>query len=314
VAAFYSGKPPSEIAGSQSLPSDRVQAISWMRTTGVTELIVENIGYYRATTVFPDLAGGTATAPFESLGDQTRYQVPAGKAVFAYRLSPGRLTQSIFPGATAAISPMPAHGKTAPLAKGLSILVGGNDVAGEGMGFGAPIAHYPDGWVYSRTAVTVDLSTTTTTTWRRTFSLDEIGGDASHRYAFVPIVSRGSIEVTYTVDGTGVTVSVRVINLAPGYTEVGILNELSAAFDDFAEPGTTLVGSAFGPWLNATGSYARLRSGSIGVEWSVSPLAGAQLHAGRELVPNDFDWAGLDYLLPAPFASASYRINIQEAR
>jgi hypothetical protein len=285
-----------------------------MRANGVTELVLEDIGYYRAAAVFPELVSGTANAAFESLGDQKSYQVPAGKPVFAYRFGAGLLMQSIFPGVTAAISPMPADGRTAPLAKGLSLRVGGTDIAGEGMGFGAPLAHYPDGWVYSRTAVTVDLSTSTTTIWKRTFALDEIGGDAAHRYAFVPIASRGSIEVTYTVDATGVTVAVRALNLAPGYTELGILNEQSAAFDDFADPGHTLTGSAFGIWTPATGDYARLRSGSLGIEWSVPPLSGAQLHAGRELAQPDFNWAGLDYILPAPFKATSYYINVGVAR
>ena len=314
VAAFYSSKPPSELVGSQSLPPDPVEAIRWMRANGVTELVLEDIGYYRATAVFPDLASGAANATFASLGDQKSYQVPAGKPVFAYRFGDALLMQSIFPGVTAAISPMPVEGKTAPLAKGLSLRVGANDIAGEGMGFGAPIALYADGWVYSRTAVTVDLSTTTTTTWKRTFSLDEIGGDASHRYTFVPIPSRGSVEVTYTVDATGITVAVRALNFAPGYTELGILNEQSSAFDDFAEPGHTFTGPAFGIWTPATGAYARLRSGSLGVEWSVPSVPGAQLHAGRELAPPDFNWAGLDYMFPAPFNGTNYYINVGVAR
>ena len=314
VAAFYSGKPPSELIGSYNLPPDRMQAIGWMRANGVSELVLEDIGYYRATAVFPDLASGTANAQFKALGDQKSYQVAAGKPVFAYRFGTALFMQSIFPGVTAAISPMPAEGKTASLAKGLSIRVGGKDITGEGMGFGAPIVHYPDGWVYSRTATTVDLSTATTTIWQRTFALDEIGGDATHRYAFVPITSRGSIEVAYTVDATGVKVVVRALNLAPGYTELGILNEQSAAFNDFAEPGRTFTGSAFGIWTPAAGDYARLRSGSLGLEWSVRPLSGAQLHAGRELAQPDFDWAGLDYVFPAPFKETSYDIAVGVAR
>jgi hypothetical protein len=168
--------------------------------------------------------------------------------------------------------------------------------------------------VYSRTATTVDLSTPTTAVWKRTFTLDEIGGDAAHSYAFAPIASRGRIEVTYAVDSSGVSVAVRVLDLAPGYIEVGILNEQSAAFNDFAEPGHTFAGANFGNWVPAAGDYARLRSGSLGVEWSVPPVAGAQLHAGRELVKPDFDWAGLDYIFPASFTGASYHINVQEAK
>ncbi|HVC77202.1 MAG TPA: glycosyltransferase [Candidatus Micrarchaeaceae archaeon] len=314
VAAFYSGKPPSEITGSQSLPADPAQAIGWMATHGVTALVLEDISYYRATTLFPELAAGTPTPPFESLGDQKGYQVAAGKPVHAYRVGLGRLTQSLFPGVTAAMSPMPAAGKTAPLAKGLSVRVGGQDITGEGMGFGTPIVSYPDGWVYSGTATTTDLSTATTTSWSRTFALDEIGGDAAHLYAFTPIASRGSIEVTYTVDARGVSIAVRVLDLVPGFTQVAILNEQSAAFDDFAEPGHTYVGQAFGIWMPATGDYARLRSGGLGLEWSVPPLPGAQLYAGRELAQPDFNWAGLDYIFPASFKATSYFINVGVAR
>lgn len=314
VAAFYSGKPPSDIAGSQNLPADRTAAIAWMRTHGVTELVLENISYYRAALVFPDLAAGTANPPFESLGEQASYHAADGKAVYAYRLGVALLTQSIYPGLSAVIAPMPSQGKTAPLAKGLALRVAGTGITGEGLGFGAPIVHYPDGWVYSRTATTVDLSTSSKAIWKRTFALDEIGGDAAHGYAFEPIASRGSIEVTYTVDSSGVSITVRVLDLAPGDTEVGILNEQSAAFDDFAEPGHTFIGAGFGNWVHAAGDYARLRSGSLGVEWSVPPVAGAQLHAGRELVQPDFDWAGLDYIFPAPFTGTSYHINVQAAR
>jgi hypothetical protein len=183
------------------------------------------------------------------------------------------------------------------------------------MGFGVPIVHYPDGWVYSRTATTVDISTATSTVWKRTYQLDEIGGDDAHNYSFVPIQSRGAIEVTYTVDSSGVAVSVRVIGLDPGYTQIGILNEQSASFNDFAADGSqTLVNAQFGSWEAVSGSWARLQSRSLGVQWSVPSIAGAQLHGGRELNSPQFDWAGLDYLFPSTFAGTSYHINVQEAR
>ena len=315
VAAFYSGKPTTDIAGSQNIPADRTQAIAWMRAKGVTELVLEDISYYRATTVFPDLAAGIASPPFASLGEQAGYQVPGGKPVYAYRLGAALATQSIYPGVSAVISPMPARGKTAPLAKGLALNVAGADVSGEALGFGAPIVHYSDGWVYSRTATTIDLSTSTTAIWKRTFALDEIGGDVAHGYAFVSIPSRGSIEVTYTVDPSGVSITVRVLDLAPGYMEVGILNEQSAAFNDFAADGSpTLIDGQFGNWVHVVGSWARLQSASLGVQWSVPAIQGAQLQGGRELLQPNFDWAGLDYIFPAPFTGASYHINVQKAR
>jgi hypothetical protein len=207
---------------------------------------------------------------------------------------------------------MPEQGKTASLAKGLGLRVAGVDVTGEGMGFGVPMVRYPDGWVYSRSTTTVNLSTATSTAWMRTFDLDEIGVDAAHGYE--PIQSRGLIEVTYTVDQTGVSIEMRVLRLASGYTEMGILNEQSALFDDFADKGRTLLGAAIGPWVAVDGSWARLRSAALGVEWSVPALPEAQLHGGRELIPPGFDWAGLDYVFSAPPTTVTYHIDVQAAR
>jgi hypothetical protein len=315
VAAYYSGKMPSQVAGSGKLPASRPEAIDWMNSHHVTALVLEDISYYRATSLFPDLAHGTAPAPFTTLGAPGGYDVSGGKAVYAYTVGAVCLQGEMYAGVGAGLSTAPGEGKTATLAKGVTLRRGGTAVGGEGMGFGVPIVRYGDGWVYPRTATDTDLSTATSTVWRRTFSLDEIGGDAAHGYAFVPVESRGEIAVTYTVDAAGVSVTVDVLRLARGYSEVGILNEQSAAFDDFAAEGQpTLTGSALGSWVPVTGSWARLRSGSLGLEWSVPALPGATLHGGRELVAPDFDWAGLDYIFPAPFTRAAYTIHVQEAR
>jgi hypothetical protein len=314
VVAFYSGKRPSQITGSQVLPGDRAQAIDWMRSHGVGAVVVEGISYYRATSLFPDLASGHATLPFESFGEQAQYQVPGGKPVFAYRLGADLQLQSIYPGVAAGIEGVRGPGKTAPLAKGVVLKIAGSDAAGEGMGFGVPIVLYSDGWVYSRTATTIDTSTPTVTSWQRVYQLDEIGGDKAHGYAFEPIASRGAIEVTYTIDSTGVAVAVRTLGLAPGYTEVGILNEQSSAFNDFADQGQTLIGTAFGNWVPVDGPWARLQSKSLGVQWSVPVLPGAELHGGREIITPDFDWSGLDYMFGASFSGATYRINVLQAR
>ena len=315
VAAYYSGKPPSRIAGSQVLPGGRSDAIAWLEAHGFGSMVLEDISYYRATAVFPDLARGEASAPFTRIGARGGYDVAAGKDVAAYALGAVCLQRTLYPGVAATLPVSGGAGKTAPLAKGVTLLHGAGSAAGEGVGFGVPIVHYPDGWVYPRSFSDADLSTATKSVWRRTFELDEMGGDALHNYAFVPVASRGEVAVTYTVDAGGVSVAVQPIRLAPGYSQVGLLNEESSAFDDFAAAGQpTQVGDAFGIWVPVSGIWARLRSGTLGIEWSVGQLSGAALHAGREHVAPDFDWAGLDYILPAPFAGASYRINVQEAR
>lgn len=297
VVAYYSRKSPTLITGSQALPLDRNQSIAWMDGHDVNTVVLEDISYYRATTVFPDLAHGTVSSPFVAIGDQSRYQVEGGKPVYAYRmLTPLSLVPT-------------SEGKTAPLSKGLTM---GATGTGEGMGFGVPIVLYPDGWVYSESSTTVQVSSTV---FRRTFVLNAIGGDAARDYRFAAIQARGAIQVTYAMDASGITVDAQVIWLAPGFTQVGILNEQSALFDDFAADGqSTVIGSEFGNWIAVSGDWARLRSQSLGLEWSVPALPGAELHSGRELNPPDFNWAGLDYTFSGSFRGVEYHINVKEAQ
>ena len=63
-----------------------------------------------------------------------------------------------------------------------------------------------------------------------------------------------------------------------------------------------------------SGSWARVRSAALGVEWSVPSISGASLHGGRELTAPDFDWAGLYYIFAGPFAGTAYHINVKEAQ
>lgn len=300
VVAFYSGKAPPAITGSASMPRDRTAATAWLRAHDVTALALEDISYYQAAVVFPDLARGHASAPFMSAGDQNTYQVPGGKPVYVYRLRPQ-------------LSLAPTNqGKTASLAKGITM---GWSATGEGMGFGVPIVEYPDGWAYSTTFSDVDVSTATSTSWVRTYQLDEIGGDHAHGYHFVAIPSRGAIAVTYTIDAGGVSISVKPLWLAPGYTQLAVLNEQSAAFDDLAaQDQPALTGKEIPAWSAEAGGWARLRSASLGVEWSLPAIPGATLYAGRELAAPEFNWAGLDYVFPGSFTGVEYRVNVQEAR
>ena len=316
VVAYYSGKSPVDIAGSQNLPLDPGLAVAWIRRQGVSEVVVEDISYYRATIVLPDLVAGRPTPPFEPLGDEGWYNVAGGKTVYAYRVGAGLSQQAIYPGVDAVIAPVPRAGKTALLAKGVSLTVNGATAAGEGMGFGVPIVRYGDGWIFPSTSETVDLSTDSQAMWRQIFVLDQMGGNAmpGGGFDFHPVAPRGRVEVTYTVDGGGIDVAVRALELQPGYLQVAILNEESGAFNDFADSSKTLIGPSFGPWVAVSGDWARLRSAGLGVEWSLPAIPGAQLFGGREVAGASFDWAGLDYVFSGPFSGVSYRISVQAAR
>ncbi|MHB8573307.1 MAG: glycosyltransferase [Candidatus Dormibacteria bacterium] len=88
AVAYWSGRPVTDVHGSQELPSDPAAAIAWMRREGVVAIVVEDIDYYHATSVLPDLARGRASGPFQALGDESLYQSPGGKRVYAFRLTP----------------------------------------------------------------------------------------------------------------------------------------------------------------------------------------------------------------------------------
>ncbi len=316
VVAFYSGKSPSSITGSDSLPLDPDQAVAWIRKQDISEVVVEDISYYRSTSVFPALAAGEPTPPFEPLGDQSWYSVPGGKTVYAYRLGEALAQQPLYPGVAAAVLPIPRQGKTALLAKGLALTVAGTSACGEGMGFGVPIVQYADGWVFASTSQTIDLSSSGQATWRRIFVLDQTGGNAQPGggFDFQPTRARGRIEVTYSVVSGVIGVSVKPLDLQPGYSQVAILNEQAGAFNDFADASQTLLNTEFGSWVPVHGDWARLRSAGLGVEWSVPAISGAQLFGGREVKGPSFDWAGLDYVFTGPFSGTSYQIKVQPAR
>ena len=191
---------------------------------------------------------------------------------------------------------------------------GGTDVAGEGMGLGVPIALYPDGWHYPGTATVTNLSTGRVTIWQKTFDLDEVGGDAAHDYKFQRAPSVGRVQVTYTITAGGAEIAVRSLGLSPGVQQVNILNEESAAFNDYSDSAGTDLGPAFTNWQSVRGSWARLQSGSLGIEWGQETAGNSQFQAGREFNPPGFNWAGMDYLFGPNFTAVDYTVTIRRAR
>ena len=321
AAAYWSHKPPSEVYGSRVLPGGENAAADWLRSHDIGGLVLENIDYYRAHAVLPDLVRGRASAPFVDVGNEADYTVPGGKPVYVYEL--GNVAPfAVAPGVQAQVrfDNQPASGKTAPLAKGAVLSVGGQEVAGEGMGFGVPIVQYPDGWHYAGHAAVTNVSPTGVA-WRKTFDLDTVGGDAAHGYRFQSAPSVGRVQVTYRVTAENINVEVRVLSLEPGVLKVGIYNEQSSAFDDFAYGrGPTVLGTRqgpeFGPWQTVSGDWARLRSASFGVEWSQRVAGNSELKAGRENAPPEFNWSGLDYIFGPDFAAhgVDYDITVRRAR
>jgi cellulose synthase/poly-beta-1,6-N-acetylglucosamine synthase-like glycosyltransferase len=321
VAAYWSHKSPDRIYGSEQLPADPARAAPWLRAQQVNGVVSEDIDYYRLGAVFPGLPQGHPQSGFQLLGDQSSYSVPGGKRVFVYEWAALRARVSLGRGlevATAAgtpDSPAPgqAAGKSAVLAKGPLLLVDGAATSGEGVGFGVPAVHDGAGWHYPGSSQFADLGGAGRVAWQVTYDLDLAGGDSQHWYALQAAPSRGRVAVTYRVSGSKLSVQVQPLDLTPGWDQLVMLNEGSSQFDDFAD--STRTGTAgFRAWQPVQGSWARLRSSRLGVEWELpAPPPGAGFLAGRELQPPDLDWAGIEYQFGPTFRGFSYDVNFRRS-
>ena len=318
VAAFASRKYPAQISGSAALPRQPGAALGWLRQGGYTALVVESIDYYRASSVFPQLARGEALAPFHPVAPAGAFQAAGGKAVHVYRLDGALFDADLGAGLVACIHPdlAPAVGKTAALQKGVILERSGLQIAGEGVGFGVPIAHFADGWFLPGTATLVEVPDPTAVVWVKVFDLDRReADDAAGRFLrFETVPSRGRVQVTYRIEGPRISVAVEALTDLAGSDQVVLLNEQGGSFDDFASPSQQLIGPGFGSWVAVEGDWARLRSGSAGAEWSLPRLDGAGLHAAHESVAPNIDFAGLEYGFGAGFKSATYVITTGGAR
>lgn len=320
AAAYASHKPPGQIQGSRELPAGSDQALDYLRGHGYSTLVLEDINYYRAVSVFPSLTGGAGAAPFAPLGRESDYRIGGGKPVTAWYLPPEALDAPVAGAAWLCAHPsdQPRVGKVAALEKGPILELPGNKAvaAGEGMGFGVPIARYADGWVFAGDAVTVDVSSGDRVEWRKTYALDRLERlDAGGRFqGFQAIPARAHVVVDYRLVGDHLEVVVEPGDLG-GAAEVSILNEASASFDNEADPTGTHVGAAIGPGRAVSADWARLRSGSLGLEWALDRPSGATLLAGRELNPAlGLDWAGLDLHFGPGFNGTDYSISFGRAR
>jgi len=316
VAAYWSHKPPSQIYGSRVLPGDRQAAVAWLRSRGVGGLVLEDIDYYRATAVLPDLAAGTASPPFVAVGGPSAYIVPGGKDVHVYDFQRPVLAADVGVGVTADQGAWPARTKTAPLAKGPVLVVNGRDVAGGGMGLGVPIVRFADGWWFPGPESALDM-TPEGDGWTRTYDLDmrESDDPAGHFLGFDAGPSRGQVRVTYRLRPGGLSIEVRVLRLAAGVQQVVLLNEESSRFDDYADSSATRLGAAIGSRTAVAGDYARFRSSALGVEWAVpAPPRPAGFFAERESSGDAIDFSGLEWEFGPDFSSVDYTISIRRAR
>jgi hypothetical protein len=319
AAAYFSGKPPSQIFGSRELPLDRARALDELRSRRVGPVVLEDVSYYRATSLFPDLAGGSVSAPFLRVGAERTYTVHGGKRVFVYGLGRGGADLGNGVSLAATDGDWPARGKTTQLARGPVLQVRGSDVAGEGLGFGVPIAQFHDGWWFAAPSAG-SLKESPDGGWTKTYDLTlrEVDDPSGRFLRFAPGPSRARFEVTYRPRlprGFKVVVSL-VGPTAPGLEQVVVLNEESATFSDLATARKTLLGSRIGSWVPITHtSWARFKSSTGGVEWSMpAPPPGAAWHAARELRgERGIDFSGIEYSFGPDFKAFGYQVMVRRS-
>lgn len=317
AAAFWSHKPPAEIYGSRVLPADRAGALSWMQSRGVGGLVLEDVDYYRAHTVLPDLSAGRASPPFLAVGDPSAFTVAGGKPVHVYTLGRQVLVLANGVGVAADEGAWPARTKTAGLAKGPVLVADGRDLAGGGMGFGVPIARFADGWWFPGPHSPLEV-TATGDGWTRTYELDrgEVQDASGHFARFEAGPSHGQVRVTYRVRSGVLTVQVRVLRMDPGVQQVVLLNEESSAFDDYSDGSSRRLQGAIGSRTPVAGDWARFRSGALGVEWQVPapPRPAGAFFAEHEAVGESIDFSGLEWEFGPGFSEVDYEIKIRRAR
>ena len=319
AAAYFSGKPPSQVFGSRVLPANRARALEALRSKRVGPVVLEDVSYYRATSIFPDLASGSVTAPFLRVGAERTYTVQGGKRVFVYGLGRGGADLGSRVSLAATDGDWPARGKSSSLARGAVLQAGASDAAGEGLGFGVPIARFGDGWWFAAPSGG-SLQESPDGGWTKTFDLTlrEVDDPSGRFLRFAPGPSHGRFEVTYRPElPRGFEVVVRLVGpTAPGLQQVVVLNEESAGFDDLATARKTLLGSRIGSWTAITHtSWARFRSSASGVEWSLpAPPHGGTWHAARELRPaRAIDFSGIEYSFGPGFRSFGYQVNVRRS-
>jgi hypothetical protein len=137
--------------------------------------------------------------------------------------------------------------------------------------------------------------------WETTFALE---------------VSTMTLKSTYTIlegsEGVHVGVAAELSGLPDDISEVVFMNELGARrFDRYVDAdGADLRGPAIGTWDLVTADRASFVCDSHRAAFSLSQVAGATLHRGRELIGSRLAWSGFGYSLRPTPGGFSYDLTI----
>jgi len=280
----------------------------------VGALVIEDVDYYRAVSVLPEEAAGRPAPPFLPIGDQRWYTVPGGKRTLVYGLDTSGAPLAGDVWARSDDAHDRGRGKTAPLGRGAYLVRQGTGLAGGGLGFGLPVVQAPDGWWFPAPA---GPPRAVAGGWEQEFDLSmrEVDDVRGRFVRFQPGPAHGRAIVSYRPAPGRLHVRLRIEGLGPDVRQVVVLNEESAAFDDYADAHRRLRGSRIGSWTPVSGSWARLRSGGWGLEWEIDrPASASDFVVARERrATSGIDFSGLEMVFGPGFTGVEYDVRVRRS-
>jgi hypothetical protein len=244
--------------------------------------------------------------------------------------------------------------KTAPLHKGLVLIVNGEEIIEEGLGFGVPVVKYPDHTYFAGSAsvyadhnektihihFVMDTVNTNSLTHRPILTqlkqLANLLYQRSHYYRtliapvtrwrartqlginkFYRVPRRGEVHITYAIQQHSVIVTVDLSRLSSAnWQTVTLLNEQGASiFTCYCDTsGLILNNEEIGVWDLVSARRAWLTSDTANFAFGVTTTQACTLRRGREQQTNYLSWAGFAYEMKSPRTHFHYTIQIQTKR
>ncbi|MBI4188693.1 MAG: hypothetical protein HY529_05765 [Chloroflexi bacterium] len=138
---------------------------------------------------------------------------------------------------------------------------------------------------------------------------------AGLKTAFEEIETVATVVVTYSLDGKEDTIVFSAdLSALPDKKNMEIImaNEQGAShFDVYRDSaGITRTGKEIGSWQVVMADHAFFTDPHHGITFSLATTAGAKLFRGREVVPEQLAWAGLDYVLSTHPHHFTYEILV----
>jgi hypothetical protein len=222
--------------------------------------------------------------------------------------------------------------ETGALQKGLVLLLDGEELIEEGVGFGVPIVKYEDKTFFSSTADVSIQKTGSAFLITKIFTLDtvslkkfgraplrktfqslylkhkklnplfnkamELRDLANIKTEFVTVKPRGTVTINYDCQPSAINIQADFSKVAlKKCREVLVLNEQgSSVFQRYVDSdGLNLLGQKIGAWETVTANQGTLQNAKGVVSFSLHNVRGAALLRGWERTRKRFSWAGLSY-------------------